>query len=46
MITQLQIKNFKGWKDTGPLRLAPITVFFGTNSSGKSSLGQLLMMLE
>ncbi|MBM3880199.1 MAG: DUF3696 domain-containing protein [Verrucomicrobia bacterium] len=46
MITGLQIKNFKGWKDTGLLRLAPITVFFGTNSSGKSSLGQFLMMLK
>jgi predicted ATPase len=46
MITALQIKNFKGWKDTTPLRLAPITVFFGTNSSGKSSIGQFLMMLK
>lgn len=46
MITGLQIKNFKGWKDTGVLKLAPITVFFGTNSSGKSSLGQFLMMLK
>jgi predicted ATPase len=46
MITSLHLKNFKGWKDTGPLRLAPITVFFGTNSSGKSSLGQFLMMLK
>ena len=46
MITSLQIRNFKGWSDTGSLRLAPITVFFGTNSSGKSSLGQFLMMLK
>src|SRR6056297_1855439 len=46
MITNLQIENFKGWRDTGPLRLAPITVFFGTNSSGKSSIGQFLMMLK
>lgn len=46
MITALQIKNFKGWQDTKPLRLAPITVFFGTNSSGKSSIGQFLMMLK
>jgi predicted ATPase len=46
MITALQIKNFKGWLDTKPLRLAPITVFFGTNSSGKSSIGQFLMMLK
>jgi predicted ATPase len=46
MITSLEIKNFKGWRDTGNLRLAPITVFFGTNSSGKSSIGQFLMMLK
>ena len=46
MITSLRIQNFKTWKDTGALRLAPITVFFGTNSSGKSSLGQFLMMLK
>jgi len=46
MLTQLQIQNFKGWSDTGPLKLAPITVFFGTNSSGKSSIGQFLMMLK
>ncbi len=46
MITSLRIQNFKGWKDTGPLKLAPITVFFGTNSSGKSSIGQFLMMLK
>jgi predicted ATPase len=26
--------------------MAPITLFFGANSSGKSSIGQLLMMLE
>lgn len=46
MLTHLQIRNFKGWRDTGRLRLAPITVFFGTNSSGKSSIGQFLMMLK
>jgi predicted ATPase len=46
MITSLRIQNFKGWKDTGSLQLAPITVFFGTNSSGKSSIGQFLMMLK
>jgi predicted ATPase len=46
MITKLRIRNFKGWNDTGELKLAPITIFFGTNSSGKSSLGQFLMMLK
>lgn len=46
MLTHLQIKNFKSWQDTGRIRLAPITVFFGTNSSGKSSIGQLLLVLK
>jgi len=46
MITELQIKNFKAWSDTGRMRLAPLTVIFGTNSSGKSSLGHLLLALK
>lgn len=46
MIEKLRIQNFKGWKDTGDLSLAPITVLFGGNSSGKSSIGQFLMMLK
>jgi len=46
MLRQLQIKNFKIWKDTGNIRMAPITLFFGANSSGKSSIGQFLMMLK
>lgn len=46
MLKQLRIKNFKGWKDTGEIRMAPVTLFFGANSSGKSSIGQFLMMLK
>src|SRR5699024_1059466 len=46
MLTHLHIKNFKAWKDTGPIRLAPLTVIFGANSAGKSSLGHLLMALK
>ena len=46
MLTQLRIQNFKCWKDTGIIRMAPITLFFGANSSGKSSIGQYLMMLK
>lgn len=46
MITHLQIKNFKAWKDTGEIRLAPLTVLFGANSAGKSSLGHLLLALQ
>ncbi|ARS53547.1 DUF3696 domain-containing protein [Kushneria konosiri] len=46
MLTELRLQNFKAWGDTGPMRLAPLTVIFGTNSSGKSSLGHLLMALK
>jgi predicted ATPase len=46
MLTKLRIKNFKAWKDTGDVRLAPLTVLFGANSAGKSSLGHLLLALK
>lgn len=46
MLTSLHIKNFKAWKDTGSIRLAPLTVIFGANSAGKSSLGHLLLALK
>jgi len=46
MLTHLHIKNFKAWKDTGEIRLAPLTVIFGANSAGKSSLGHLLLALK
>ena len=46
MLTELQVENFKAWSDTGTIRLAPLTVIFGTNSSGKSSLGHLLLALK
>lgn len=46
MLKSIQIKNFKAWKDTGIVRLAPLTVIFGANSAGKSSLGHLLLGLK
>jgi predicted ATPase len=46
MITQLQIQNFKSWRDTGPMRFAPLTGFFGANSSGKTSILQFLLLLK
>jgi predicted ATPase len=46
MITSISAQNFKSWKDTGEVRLAPITGLFGSNSSGKTSLLQLLLMLK
>ena len=38
--------NFKSWRETGPIRMAPLTGFFGANSSGKSSLLQMLLLLK
>jgi predicted ATPase len=45
MITELQIENFKSWRNAG-LRFAPLTCLFGSNSSGKTSILQLLLMLK
>lgn len=46
MIHQLHITNFKSWQDTGPIQMAPLTGFFGTNSSGKTALLQCLLMFK
>jgi hypothetical protein len=46
MLTSLRLQNFKSWTDTGVIRLAPLTVIFGGNSAGKSSLGHLLLALK
>ena len=45
MLTSLNLNNFKAWRQVD-LKFAPITGFFGTNSSGKSSLIQFLLMLK
>ena len=46
MLTHLKLENFKIWRSTGPTRLAPITLLLGTNSSGKSSLIQSLLLIR
>ena len=46
MITHIRVKNFKSWQDSGEVKLVPLTGFFGTNSSGKSSLLQMLLLLK
>lgn len=46
MFTSLHLKQFKSWTDTGPITLAPVTLVLGTNSSGKSSLIQSLLLLK
>jgi hypothetical protein len=46
MITRASLKNFKSWREVRDMRLAPITGLFGTNSSGKTSILQWLLMLK
>lgn len=46
MFTKLHLTRFKAWQDTGELALKPVTMLLGTNSSGKSSLVQGLLLLK
>ncbi|MEO5326978.1 MAG: DUF3696 domain-containing protein [Magnetococcus sp. THC-1_WYH] len=46
MLTSLHLKNFKAWGDSTPMELKPVTMVLGTNSSGKSSLIQSLLLLK
>ncbi|SMP61408.1 Predicted ATPase [Neorhodopirellula lusitana] len=46
MFTELSLANFKSWKRIDKMRLGKITGLFGTNSSGKSSIIQLLLLLK
>ena len=46
MLERLRIQNFKSWQDTGDMAFGALTGFFGTNSSGKSSILQFLLMLK
>jgi hypothetical protein len=46
MLTSLRVANFKSWRNTGPARLAPLTVIFRANSVGKSSFGHQLLALK
>lgn len=46
MITSIEIENFKGISDRVKIDLAPITLFFGANSVGKSTILQALELFE
>lgn len=46
MFDRIILKNFKAWHDHISIELKPITVFLGTNSSGKSSILQALLLLK
>lgn len=45
MLTRLAFTNFKAFPEVD-IELAPVTVLFGPNSSGKSTIQQFLLMLK
>jgi len=49
MLTKLRVKNFKAWGEElweSGVELAPITLFLGPNSAGKTSLLQVPLLLK
>src|SRR6266700_2180437 len=46
MFTHLRVKNFKAWQGEHQVELAPLSLFLGTNSAGKTSLLQMLLLLK
>ncbi len=46
MFKSMRLKNFKAYKDSGEIPLAPLTVIVGANNSGKSTLFQALLLLK
>ena len=45
MLNRLRLDNFKAWREAD-LAFGKVTGFFGTNSAGKSSLLQFLLLLK
>ncbi len=44
-LTRLRLREFKCFADSGDVPLAPLTVIFGRNNTGKSSILQSLLIL-
>ena len=45
MLNRMKLENFKAWREAD-LTFGKVTGFFGTNSAGKSSLLQFLLLLK
>ena len=45
-ITSIRLQSFKSFADSGEIPLAPLTVIFGRNNTGKSSILQSLLILR
>ncbi|MBI1923818.1 AAA family ATPase [Candidatus Poribacteria bacterium] len=46
MLTALRLGNFKAFADTQHIPIRPLTLIFGANSSGKSSLIHGLLLAQ
>ncbi|HVA46861.1 MAG TPA: DUF3696 domain-containing protein [Pirellulales bacterium] len=46
MFKSIRLQNFKSYKDSGEIPLAPLTVLVGLNNSGKSSILQAILALK
>lgn len=46
MEIEFALSNFKGFKQTEPIQLKPLTVLCGINNSGKSSILQSLLLMK
>lgn len=42
LIKSFEVQNYKGFRDRQPIELAPLTLLYGENSSGKSALLRLV----
>lgn len=46
MLSRIHLSNFQGYKGSKTIELAPLTLIFGPNSGGKSSLIRSLLLLK
>lgn len=46
MLENISLENFKGFKNLDNLKVKPITILCGTNSCGKSSILQSILLLK
>lgn len=46
MLTSIRLRNLKAWEDSGDIALAPLTLLYGANGAGKSSIAQALQALQ
>jgi Uncharacterized conserved protein len=46
MLKKIKLENFKSFGENQEVELAPLTLLYGPNSSGKSSIIQSLLLIK